>query len=103
VPAFAQPRTGDAFIVIRPREKVGRRSGGVLQWAVNSPPNPATPRTNHGRRRPEHRRLDRTVTLYNPWAHDGTGGAMTGADDGVITLTWAQFAANFTGYYRRNG
>lgn len=41
-----------------------------------------------------------TITLYNPWATDSAGGALTGANDGVITLTWAQFKANFQGYYR---
>jgi Ca2+-binding RTX toxin-like protein len=47
-------------------------------------------------------------TLYNPWKHDaqdaagrfyGLGGT---ADDGVITLSWADFTANFAGY-TRNG
>jgi hypothetical protein len=47
------------------------------------------------------------VRLYNPWHHDGDDGALfdlsgdsrrTG-DEGLITLTWSQFKANFDGYY----
>jgi len=39
------------------------------------------------------------VKLYNPWGQDGTAIADK-ADDGFITLSWAQFAnsANFRGY-----
>ena len=32
--------------------------------------------------------------------HDRQGAATDGKDDGLITLTWAQFQKNFTGYYR---
>jgi hypothetical protein len=46
------------------------------------------------------------VRLRNPWACDGSDGAMYDhnsekqqfADDGLITLTWSQFTANFRGY-----
>jgi RTX calcium-binding nonapeptide repeat (4 copies)/Calpain family cysteine protease len=40
------------------------------------------------------------VTLYNPWAKDGTGSSTDGKDEGKVTLTWDQFKANFNGYYR---
>lgn len=49
------------------------------------------------------------VRLRNPWAVDGRNGAMHDlnsnlksniADDGLITLTWSQFTANFRGYYK---
>ncbi|MFO0878522.1 MAG: hypothetical protein U0840_14375 [Gemmataceae bacterium] len=40
------------------------------------------------------------VKLYNPWGHDTSGGAQYGSDDGLIRLTWAQFVANFEGYYK---
>ena len=49
------------------------------------------------------------VRLRNPWAHDGRNGALhdlnpnlttTSSDDGLITLSWSQFTANFRGYYR---
>ncbi len=40
------------------------------------------------------------IRLYNPWGHDRSGASTDGQDDGLITLTWAQFQANFTGYYR---
>jgi hypothetical protein len=40
------------------------------------------------------------VRLYNPWGHDRVGAATDGKDDGLITLTWDQFRANFTGYHR---
>lgn len=39
------------------------------------------------------------VRLYNPWAHDGNS-CTDGTDDGLITLTWGQFKANFDGYHR---
>lgn len=42
------------------------------------------------------------IRLYNPWAHDGTGSSTDGSDNGMVTLTWAQFTANFTGYYRNS-
>ncbi|MBX9623356.1 MAG: hypothetical protein K2X82_06040 [Gemmataceae bacterium] len=42
------------------------------------------------------------VRLYNPWATDSAGGALDAKNDGLVTLTWAQFKANFTGYYRNS-
>jgi hypothetical protein len=37
------------------------------------------------------------VVLYNPWGTDGGSG--DGApSDGLVTLDWATFAANFWGY-----
>jgi hypothetical protein len=42
------------------------------------------------------------IRLYNPWGRDSAGGALDGNDDGMITLTWSQFTANFTGYYRNS-
>lgn len=38
------------------------------------------------------------VTLYNPWARDGANGAITGADDGYIKISWLTFTKNFNGY-----
>jgi hypothetical protein len=40
------------------------------------------------------------VRLYNPWGRDRSGAATDGRDDGMITLTWSQIKANFTGYHR---
>jgi hypothetical protein len=40
------------------------------------------------------------IRLYNPWGHDQSGAATDGRNDGLITLTWTQFKANFKGYYR---
>ena len=40
------------------------------------------------------------VRLYNPWGIDTANGALDGSNDGLITLTWSQFTANFTGYVR---
>jgi hypothetical protein len=42
------------------------------------------------------------IRLYNPWGHDQSGASTDGKDDGLITLTWDQFKANFTGYYRNS-
>jgi hypothetical protein len=47
------------------------------------------------------------VTLYNPWGKDGwQSGSLTvntfaldGTNDGFISMTWADFAANFNGYW----
>ncbi|MGE3778705.1 MAG: hypothetical protein AB7F89_16095, partial [Pirellulaceae bacterium] len=47
------------------------------------------------------------VRLYNPWGADGntgalfdqtSGGGTVNKDDGFLSLTWDQFAANFQGY-----
>ena len=48
------------------------------------------------------------VRLRNPWATDGRNGAMYdhngtkqySTNDGLITLTWSQFTANFRGYHK---
>lgn len=40
------------------------------------------------------------VQLYNPWGHDRSGASTDGNDDGLITLTWSQFTANFRGYHK---
>jgi hypothetical protein len=41
------------------------------------------------------------VTLYNPWGHDAESAAFVrGADDGVITLSWAEFCRYFERVYR---
>lgn len=48
------------------------------------------------------------VRLRNPWGEDGRDGAMYDrnsekqqfANDGLNTLTWSQFTANFRGYYK---
>ncbi len=48
------------------------------------------------------------VRLRNPWGTDGRDGALYDrnsekqqfANDGLITLTWSQFTANFRGYYK---
>ncbi len=40
------------------------------------------------------------IRLYNPWAKDGASKPADGKNDGLITLTWSQFKANFNGYYR---
>lgn len=39
------------------------------------------------------------ITLYNPWGKDGNS-STDGKNDGLITLSWSNFKANFTGYYR---
>lgn len=39
------------------------------------------------------------IRLYNPWARDGVGSSTDGRDEGLVTLTWNQFKANFNGYY----
>jgi hypothetical protein len=47
------------------------------------------------------------VRLRNPWAQDGSDGAMDDiqsgkprlVNDGLVTITWSQFAASFRGYY----
>ncbi len=39
------------------------------------------------------------VRLYNPWGVDGPGASTDGKDDGTVTLTWAQFTANFNQVY----
>jgi hypothetical protein len=36
------------------------------------------------------------VTLYNPWGIDGY--VVQGADDGLITISWASFQLNFEDY-----
>src|SRR5262249_9790772 len=41
-----------------------------------------------------------TVTLYNPWGRDRDGAILDGANDGVVTVSWQQFKANFAGYYK---
>jgi hypothetical protein len=38
------------------------------------------------------------VRLYNPWGHDRFGASLDGRDDGLITITWSEFQANFLGY-----
>lgn len=38
------------------------------------------------------------VNLFNPWGVDGQSGAISGANDGMITLSWSAFTANFTQY-----
>lgn len=35
------------------------------------------------------------VSLYNPWGVDSAKGALTGADDGRIVVSWAVFTRNF--------
>ncbi|MBI3411115.1 MAG: hypothetical protein HY040_22500 [Planctomycetes bacterium] len=38
------------------------------------------------------------LRLYNPWSHDRNGPSLDGADEGLITITWSEFQANFVGY-----
>lgn len=38
------------------------------------------------------------VQVYNPWGMDGLGSAKDGKNDGVLTITWAQFTRNFNRY-----
>ncbi len=47
------------------------------------------------------------VRLYNPWGTDGFkradgtinyGGTLDGNSDGLVTLSWSEFTANFSGY-----
>lgn len=38
-----------------------------------------------------------TVTLRNPWAVDGPNGAITGANDGLFTISWQTYIKNFAG------
>lgn len=45
------------------------------------------------------------IRLYNPWGHDNQNSsgqfvALDAKDDGLVTLTWDQFKANFNGYYK---
>lgn len=42
------------------------------------------------------------VRLYNPWGRDQVGTPADGKNDGLITLTMAQFRANFSGYVRNS-
>lgn len=38
------------------------------------------------------------LRLYNPWGHDGPLASTDGVNEGIITITWAEFTANFFGY-----
>ena len=40
------------------------------------------------------------VKLYNPGDMDGPGPSTDGKNDGIVTLTWADFTANFDQVYQ---
>lgn len=55
----------------------------------------------------DQRNGDWYVRLYNPWGHDTSGsvlfdmtstGYQSTSDEGLITLTWTKFTANFAGF-----